>query len=348
MTLQRPCFVLPTLVLALGLSGCAAPPSSGQLEKEEAEQAKTLWVISEALKANMAVVLVADLTPHKSLADADGMSKWTPNVVWTHEDKPEIVFGRKFQNNALQRDPKTTYLFKAFEVHVLPPGKYLMTGGDDYRLNAQLDQLGAKAGATGSGRGTLGTATLSPETYRQFYTEMNWKEGSTHSQSRIEKYCTTVHRASGNCVAWGERMVTDSTPGMAAGYYQDTDSRDIPALKVQVRVPPRQALASFTLEGGELVLSQRSHLKTPSYQFRQAGCRKVAAEKVECPLEDFTVHTLPPPMEFTRNYLATRANLNAEQEKLMARLVPMQVTTLGRQGAADPVWGTPISLRKGP
>ncbi|MFS9598898.1 hypothetical protein, partial [Klebsiella variicola] len=91
----------------------------GQLEKEEAEQAKTLWVISEALKANMAVVLVADLTPHKSLADADGMSKWTSNVLWTHQDRPEIVFGRKFQNNALQRDPKTTYLFKAFEVHVL-------------------------------------------------------------------------------------------------------------------------------------------------------------------------------------------------------------------------------------
>jgi hypothetical protein len=305
-------------------------------------------VISEALKANMAVVLVADLTPHKSLADAEGMSKWTSNVLWTHQDRPEIVFGRKFQNNALQRDPKTTYLFKAFEVHVLPPGKYLLTGGDDYWLNARLDQLGAKAGAAGAGRGASGTVSLAPETYREFYTEMNWKEATTHTQTRTEKYCTTVHRASGHCVAWGERQVTDSTPGMGAGYYQDTDSRDIPALKVQVRVPPRQALASFTLEGGQLVLSQRSYLKTPSYQFRQAGCRKVAAEKVECPLEDFTVHTLPVPMEFTRTYLASRANLTPDQEKLMARLVPMQVTTLGRQGAADPIWGTPISLRKGP
>ena len=63
---------------------------------------------------------------------------------------------------------------------------------------------------------------------------------------------------------------------------------------------------------------------------------------------DFTVHTLPVPMEFTRTYLASRANLTPDQEKLMARLVPMQVTTLGRQGAVDPIWGTPISLRKGP
>ncbi|MFX8681147.1 hypothetical protein ABTM69_21070, partial [Acinetobacter baumannii] len=82
------------------------------------------------------------------------------------------VFGRKFQNNALQRDPKTTYLFKAFEVHVLPPGKYLLTGGDDYWLTARLDQLGAKAGAAGAGRGASGTVSLAPETYREFYTEM--------------------------------------------------------------------------------------------------------------------------------------------------------------------------------
>ena len=121
------------------------------------------------------------------------------------------------------------------------PGKYLLTGGDDYWLNARLDQLGAKAGAAGAGRGASGTASLAPETYREFYTEMNWKEATTHTQTRTEKYCTTVHRASGHCVAWGERQVTDSTPGMGAGYYQDTDSRDIPALKVQVRVPPRQA-----------------------------------------------------------------------------------------------------------
>ena len=48
---------------------------------------------------------------------------------------------------------------------------------------------------------------------------------------------------------------------MPAGYYEQTDSR-IPAIKV-ARIPPAQALASFTLKGGQL-LSQRMHLKTPS------------------------------------------------------------------------------------
>ena len=72
-----------------------------------------------------------------------------------------------------------------------------------------------------------------------------------------------MHAASGACVSWGEQH-NETSAGMPAGYEQ-TDSRDIPAIKVQARIPPAQALASFTLKGGQLVLSQRMHLKTPSY-----------------------------------------------------------------------------------
>lgn len=347
MTLPRPRFVFSALASALILSGCVTQPlSSGKHEKEQADYAKTLFVIGEALKANMAVVLVADLTPHKSLGNAEGMTQWTSNVIWTHQAKPEIAFGRKFQNNALQRDPNTTYLFKAYEVHILPPGTYLLTGGDDYRLNANLGQLGAKAGGSSAGKGPI--ATLSPETYREFYTEMNWKDATNQTQIRTEQYCTTVHRASGNCVAWGQQQYNETSQLSPGGYYQETDSRDIPALKVQVRLPPKQALASFTLQGGQLVLAQRTHLKTPSYQLRQAGCRQVASEKVECPIDDFTVYTLPAPMDFTRDYLARPSvGVTEEQQKLLSRMVPMQITPLGRQGAADPIWGTPISLSKG-
>lgn len=347
MTLQRARFVLSALAAALILPGCVSQPlSSGKREKELADYAKTMYIIGEALKANMAVVLVADLTPHKSLGDAEGMTKWTSNVIWSQQAKPEITFGRKFQNNALQRDPNTTYLFNAYEVHILPPGKYLLTGGDDYRLNAKLGQLGAKAGASLAGR--VPAATLSPETYREFYTEMNWHDGTSQTQTRTEQYCTTVHRASGNCVAWGQQQYDETSQVTPAGYYQQTDSRDIPALKVQVRVPAQQALASFTLQGGQLVLAQRTHLKTPSYQLRQAGCRKIAPEKVECPVDDFTVYTLPAPMEFTRDYLARPSvGVTDEQQKLLSRMVPMQITPLGRPGAADPIWGTPISLPKG-
>lgn len=349
MTLRSIRLAVPAMMLSLALAGCVTlPTSSGKLEQEAADNARMLFLVSEALKANMSVVLVADLTPHKSLGDAEGMKQWTSRVIWTHETRPEVAFSRQFQNNALQRDPKTTYLFKAFEVHILPPGKYLLTGGDDYKFDASLGQLGARAGKPGSGQGAGGTAYLSPETYREYYVEQAWKDATTHTQTGTQRVCTTVHRASGNCVAWADQQYTETSQGSAAGYYNQTDSRDIPALKVSARVPPAQALASFTLQGGQLVLAQRTHLKTPSYRLRQSACRKVEAEKVECPLEDFTVYTLPAPMDFTRDYLS-RPSVGATdaQRQLLSRMVPMQITPLGRQGRADPVWGTPISLPKG-
>ena len=49
-----------------------------------------LDLINEALKADMAVVLVADLMPHASLKDAMTMTQWTPTVIWMHEKAPQV------------------------------------------------------------------------------------------------------------------------------------------------------------------------------------------------------------------------------------------------------------------
>lgn len=349
MPLPRPRLALSAITLALALSGCVTSPysSNGEGTRDDPRYAQLLDLINEALKADMAVVLVADLMPHATLKDAMLMTKWTGNTVWMFEPDPRITFGRKFQNNALQRDKDTTYLFKAFEVHILPPGKYLLTGGDDYKLNALLDQVGAKSGPVGSGRGANGTAYLSPELYREFYKETNWHEGTTSTQTKTRQVCTAVHRGSGACVSWGEQQYTETSQGSRAGYYEDTDSRDIPAIKVRSRVPPKLALATFTLKGGDLVLSQRMHMKTPSYKFKQSACRAVDPKMIECPLEDFTVYTWPAPMDFTQKYFAQLNNLSDAHRKLLSTLKPMQITPLGKQGMEDPVWGVPLSMSKG-
>ncbi|CAB3691326.1 hypothetical protein LMG26696_04923 [Achromobacter pulmonis] len=348
MMLSRPRVALSALTLTLALSGCVAPSSTADYgTMDDPRYAQLLDMIDAALQDNMTVVLVADLMPHATLKDAMTMTQWTGNVIWLNAAEPRITFGRKFQNNSLQRDKDATYLFKAFEVHILPPGKYLLTGGDDYRLNALLDQVGAQPGPAGSGRGANGTAYLSPELYREFYKETNWHPGSTSTQIRTRKVCTAVHMASGACVSWGEQQYTETTPGVLAGYYEDTTSRDIPAIKVQARIPPRQALASFTLKGGQFVLSRRMHLKTPSYQYKQSACRAVDPKMIECPLENLTVYTRPAPMAFSQKLFAQRANLSDQHRALLARLEPMQITPLGHQGMEDPIWGVPLSLRKG-
>lgn len=275
MRLSRPRFTLSAaLLLSLSLSGCVSELDSGAYgSMDDPRNAQMLDLVDQALKGNMAVILVADVMPHKSLSDALTMTQWTPTAIWEYEKDPKVTFGRKFQTNALQRKPDETYLFKAFEVHILPPGKYLLTGGDDYQIHGLLDQVGARGGPPGSGHGANGTAYLSPELYREYYREEVWKDATYGSEIKTEKVCTAVHVASGACVSWGEQQYTQTTQGSQAGYYQQTDSRDVPSIKIQARLPVDKALASFSVQGGQLLLAPRMHLKTPatSTSSRSAG-----------------------------------------------------------------------------
>lgn len=347
MKLSWPRFTLPAaLLLSLSLSGCVSGLGSGAyVTQDDLRYAQLLDQVDAALKANMAVVLVADVMPHKSLSDALTMTQWTPTAIWEYEKDPKVTFGRKFQTNELQRKPGETYLFKAFEVHILPPGKYLLTGGDDYQIHGLLDQIGARSGPPGSGRGANGTAYLSAELYREYYREEVWKDATYGSEIKTEKVCTTVHVASGACVAWGEQQYTQTTQGSGAGYYQQTDSRDVPSIKVQARLPVDKALASFTLQGGQLLLAPRMHLKTPGYKYQQSKCRAIDPKKIECPLDNLTVYTWPAPMSFTQNLIEQRV-LSDKHRQLLSRLQPMQITPLGKQGMEDPIWGVPLSLSK--
>ena len=70
MTLPRPRLALSLLTLTLALSGCVNIPSSnGYGTRDDPRYGQLLDLINEALKADMAVVLVADLMPHASLKD---------------------------------------------------------------------------------------------------------------------------------------------------------------------------------------------------------------------------------------------------------------------------------------
>lgn len=344
MKLPRPLYALSSaLLLALSLAGCVPEPYTSGYGMDDPSNGPLLDKVDAALKANMAVVLVADVMPHKTLNDALTMTQWTPTVIWQNESDPNITFGRRFKTNELQRDPKPNNLFTAFEVHILPPGKYLLTGGDDYQIRGVLDEVGARSGPVGSGKGPNGTAYLSTEMYREYYREEVWKDATYGSELKSEKVCTAVHVASGACVAWGEQQYSQTTQRAGAGYYQQTDSRDVPSIKVQARLPADKALASFTVQGGQLVLAPRMHLKSPSAQYQRAKCQATDPTKIECPLQNFTVYTWPAPMDFATSVISPRY-LSDRHQEMLSRLVPLQLTPLRQQGKEDPLWGVPLSL----
>ena len=69
MTLPRPRLALSALAFSLALSGCATQPFlSGEGTMDDPRYSQLLDLIDEALKSDMAVVLVADLTPHPTLS----------------------------------------------------------------------------------------------------------------------------------------------------------------------------------------------------------------------------------------------------------------------------------------
>ncbi|WP_371358486.1 hypothetical protein, partial [Salmonella sp. E393-2] len=110
---------------------------------------------------------------------------------------------------------------------------------------------------------------------------------------------------------------------------------------VQARLPVDKALASFTVQGGQLLLAPRMHLKTPGYKYQQSKCRAIDPKKIECPLENLTVYTWPAPMDFSQSLIAQRA-LSDKHRQLLSRLQPLQITPLRKQGMEDPVWGVPL------
>ncbi len=61
---------------------------------DDPRNAQMLDLVDQALKGNMAVVLVADVMPHKSLSDALTMTQWTPTAIWEYEKDPKVTFGR--------------------------------------------------------------------------------------------------------------------------------------------------------------------------------------------------------------------------------------------------------------
>lgn len=86
-------------------------------------------------------------------------------------------------------------------------------------------------------------------------------------------------------------------------------------------MPVDKARASFTLQGGQLLLAPRMHLKPPGYKYQHSKCRAVDPQKIECPLDNLTIYTWPAPMSFTQNLIEQRS-LSEKHRQLLSRLHP--------------------------
>ncbi|MEM8213450.1 hypothetical protein Q4R51_19735, partial [Morganella morganii] len=71
----------------------------------------------------------------------------------------------------------------------------------------------------------------------------------------------------GQCVGWTEQQYSQREMVSDAGWAEGTKIEDVPSIKLQAQIPDAYAPLSFTIQPGQILLSDRFHLKTPAVSY---------------------------------------------------------------------------------
>jgi len=161
-------------------------------------------------------------------------------------------------SNDLKKIKDTVYLWNSLEVHIVPPGTYLMSGAIDYKINSSLSPVAA---AKGLPQVTApGSVNLSAVLYRQFVKETYWRSASYVDKTSKQNVCSAVHVASGRCVSLREQQYTTREKISDAGWTEGTNMKDVQSIKLQVQISDVYAPVAFIIQPGHIMLSDRFHL----------------------------------------------------------------------------------------
>lgn len=168
--------------LVLACAGQAAPLSYAQ-EKENT--AKLVDIIDGATRDGLVAVLVP--APYVVHNGGPGVGSPVPGfhlgnrstdlpgfstrVSFQHKDIPSQGYVQLFNTNELETGPQRTVLMDVFEVHLIPPGTYLLNGAENYRLNTRVAKL-KPLGTMDEVSKDIGATRLADVDYR-FY---SWKK----------------------------------------------------------------------------------------------------------------------------------------------------------------------------
>ena len=133
--------------------------------------------------------------------------------------------------------------------------------------------------------------------------------------------------------------------GLDAGWAEGTKIEDVPSIKLQAQIPDAYAPLSLTIQPGQILLSDRFHLKTPAVSYDRKTCKAVDTQNIKCALQDIQVFMRPAPMELTKRFIdREQPRLDETGRQVLARIQPMKTEILGEAGMEDLTWGLPVSF----
>ncbi|EPM1620505.1 hypothetical protein L4P92_001662 [Pseudomonas aeruginosa] len=341
-TIARRLSPFAILLPASLLSACASLGNAGLGGSQQNPTNQLLNMIDEATREGMSVVLVPALMPNKSVTD---LSSYSHRVIFKNKDVSGIAYMQAFANNDLEKIKEAVYLWDFLEVNIVPPGTYLLSGGIDYKIDSTLAQIKAPKGQPAAS--PLGSVNLSAVLYRRFVKENYWRDASYADKTYTQNVCSAVHMASGQCVGWTEQQYSQREMVSDAGWAEGTKIEDVPSIKLQAQIPDAYAPLSFTIQPGQILLSDRFHLKTPAVSYDRKTCKAVDTQNIKCALQDIQVFMRPAPMELTKRFIdREQPRLDETGRQVLARIQPMKTEILGEAGMEDLTWGLPVSLKR--
>ncbi|WP_164275569.1 hypothetical protein [Stenotrophomonas sp. B1-1] len=340
------------LLAAPAMASSATRPTYGQ-EKEN--RAKLVDIIDGATRDGLVAVLVpapyvvhtggpgvgSPITGFHLGRRSTDLPGFSARVSWQHKDVPSQGYVQLFNTNELETGPQRTVLMDVFEVHLIPPGTYLLNGAENYRLNtrvAKLKPLGDKDEVSKD----IGATRLADVDYRFYSWKKVWVPPYTATDQHSRQVCTSVHVASGNCMSWGTQNY--QTSEAREGFWEDRIVPDtIPAVRIQAVIAKAHAPLAFTAREGQILLSPFIVAGDGDVDFNGSDCAPVQ-NVTGCALRRFTVHYQPAPLDAARKHIAiTSQGLNAKQRKVLERMEAMQLQVLGPSAPADPALGLGVS-----
>ncbi len=345
-----------TCVLLLAPFGMSRPAQAAPTYKQEKENtAKLVDIIDGATRDGLVAVLVP--APYVVHTGGPGVGSPIPGlhlgrrstdlpgfsmrVSFQHKDIPSQGYVQLFNTNELESGPQRTVLMDVFDVHLIPPGTYLLNGAENYRLNTRVSRL-KPLGTRDEVSKDIGVTRLADVDYRFYSWKKVWVPPYTAIDQNSQQVCTSVHVASGNCMSWSTQ--TYETARVLEGYWDDKIvPEDIPAVRIQAVIAKAHAPLAFTAREGQILLSPFIVAADGDVDFNANDCAPVD-NLTGCALRRFRVHYQPAPLDAARKHIAiTSRGLNAKQRKVLERMEAMQLQVLGPSAPSDAVLGQGVS-----
>jgi len=195
--------------------------------------------------------------------------------------------------NLASKDDPTIIVYQAdepiiYSVRVVEPGTWTASG---MRIDIRAGQMPDARLKRQVNAGGFGKVKFTIRDFPEQIKEAKWAAPTFRARDITQDVCLIVHVVTGACVSWGEEVVDRVSEVVSSGGWYDV-MRTVQRPGIEVAIQPAEALASVTVEAGEVLLLDGLYFKPPGIQFVDE-CIQVGGQSMSCELNSIEYQVWP-------------------------------------------------------